>query len=92
MNTMRGAAETVEAFTECVTPALEALEDNLRQARRVVAAGRHTAEEVMVKAAREVKRHPMRAVAVTAGVGAAVGCAIGFALAYARTPPTSRLP
>jgi ElaB/YqjD/DUF883 family membrane-anchored ribosome-binding protein len=80
MATMMGTAAAKELLQDRFGPALEALEDNVREARRAITTGRHALEDVVEGTALQVRRHPLRALAVTAGVGALAGCLIGFAI------------
>ena len=76
------ASAVVEAFRERLTPALDTLEDTLRQGRRLCVRGQHAAEDAAAAAAVEVRRRPLSAVVVAAGVGAIVARAIGFAAGW----------
>jgi len=80
MATMTGTTAAKEAIKECLSPALDTLEENVRDARRAIVHGRHAAEDVVAGAALEVRRHPLSALAVAAGAGALAGCLVGFAL------------
>lgn len=64
-------------------PAFEALEENLRDARRVAAKTRHAAEDAAGEAVLTIRRHPVRAVGVAAVAGTIIGAALGFAAAWA---------
>jgi ElaB/YqjD/DUF883 family membrane-anchored ribosome-binding protein len=80
MATMTGTAAACGNIKERFTPALETLEESVRQARRAVVQGRHAAEEFVTETTQQVKHHPIGAVAVAAGAGALAGCMLGFAL------------
>ena len=80
MATITGTSAAREAIKEHMSPALHALEDNVRQARRAIAEGRHAAEDFVAGSALQVRRHPIMAVAVAAGAGALAGCLIGCAI------------
>ena len=69
-----------EAVSERLNPALESIEQNLRDARRAVAHGRRAAEDVVDGATRQIKRHPLSSTALAATAGILVGCVMGFAL------------
>ncbi len=66
------------AFREYAEPALEAIEANVRDARRAVVAGRQAVEDGADEATAQVRRHPFMAVAVAVGVGTLLGCLVGF--------------
>ena len=88
MATMTGTTAAKEAIKECLSPALDTLEENVRDARRAIVHGRHAAEDVVAGAALQVRRRPLGALAIAVGVGALGGCMIGFALgrrAHGRT-------
>lgn len=77
------ATPMADAIKERLTPALdrlEALEMNARKARRAVARSRHAAEDAVADASLGVRRHPIGAVALAAGVGAFTGYMMGFVL------------
>ena len=76
------AATVSEVDGKCVHPAFEMLEERAREVRKAFADGRHAAEQVTGKAVFEVQRHPLRAVAIAAGVGALAGCMAGFAFGW----------
>jgi ElaB/YqjD/DUF883 family membrane-anchored ribosome-binding protein len=67
-----------DAIKERVQPALDTLEENVRQTRRAIVKGRHAAEDLMDAAQLKVRRNPLAAVSVAAGVGLLAGCAIGI--------------
>ena len=71
-----------EAITERLNPALESIEEDVRQARRSIVAGRHAAEDFVAEGALQVRRHPLSAIAVAGAAGALVGCMLGFALGW----------
>lgn len=80
MATMTGTTAAKEAIKERLTPALETLEENVREARRAIAHGRHAAEDFIASTALRVKWRPLIALALAAGAGALAGCLIGLAL------------
>jgi ElaB/YqjD/DUF883 family membrane-anchored ribosome-binding protein len=82
MATMTGAAAACENIKDRFAPALESLEDTVRQARRAVAQGRHAAEDVVAETTQQVRHHPLSAVALAAGAGALVGCIFGFTFGW----------
>jgi len=79
MTIATGATAAAEAIKERFSPIGETLEDNMRQARRVVVQGRYAAEDAVAAAALRVRRHPLSAIVLAAGAGALAGCLMGFA-------------
>ena len=73
---------TVEAVRERLAPVLDTLDETVRQGRRMVVRGRHAAEDAAAAAALLVRRRPLGAVVLAAGLGAFVGAAIGFAAGW----------
>lgn len=82
MATITGTAAAGEALRERLNPAIVAIEDNVRQARLAVRHARHAAEDGIGEAQLEVRRHPLAAVALAAGVGVVIGCLAGVALGW----------
>lgn len=83
MATMFGSAVTGETTGEpCARPTLEALEENVRKARRAIVEGRHAAEDFATDATLKIRRHPLRAVAFAAAAGATAGCLLGFVFGW----------
>jgi len=80
MATGTGAANAVEAVKERLSPALERLDETMRQGRKFIVRGQHAAEDAAAAAALRIRRRPGSAVMVAAGVGALVGALVGFAL------------
>ena len=78
MRTMTEAA--ADAMKEQLNTVVEKFEDNIRQGRRVMVKAQHAAEDGAAAAALQVRRHPVSAVAIAAGVGALAGCLLGFAI------------
>lgn len=72
------AADAVKEYAE---PIRTAVEENMRDVRRAVVAGRHAAEDAAAEATIQVRRHPVMSLGVAAGIGALLGCLIGFAVA-----------
>ena len=70
----------MDAVMERLTPALDTLEKNARQARRTIARGRRTAEDAVADTTRQVRRHPLGAVAAAGAAGVLSGCVLGFVL------------
>ena len=77
-------ATTTESATKVLRehgePALQALEENVREVRRAAAAGRRAVEDCTAEATLQVRRHPFLAVALAAGAGTLVGCLAGFTI------------
>jgi ElaB/YqjD/DUF883 family membrane-anchored ribosome-binding protein len=71
------AARAVKQYTE---PVLAAVEENMRDVRRAVVAGRHAVEDRAAEATIQVRRHPFVSLGIAAGVGTLFGCLIGFTL------------
>jgi ElaB/YqjD/DUF883 family membrane-anchored ribosome-binding protein len=80
MATGTGAAHAVEAVKERMSPALEKLDETIRQGRRVMVRSQHAAEDAAAAAVLRIRRRPWSAVMIAAGVGALVGALIGFGL------------
>ena len=59
-------------------PTREALEENLREVRRVATSARHAAEDAVAEAALNIRRNPLRAVAGAAVVAGIAGMLVGF--------------
>ena len=78
-NTAKVVNAATEAIKEHFSPTLEILGENVRQARRAVAHGTQAAEHLAEATELEVRRHPLRAAAIVAGVAVLAGGAIGFA-------------
>ena len=84
------ASAAVEAFRERLTPALDTLDETLRQGRRLFVCGQHAAEDAAAAATLLVRRRPLAAVVLAAGAGAFVGGSIGFVAGWlARCKETS---
>ena len=78
MTTMTESA--TKAIREHAAPALEALEENVRDVRRAAVAGRHAVEDCAAETTLQVRRHPFTAVGLAVGVGSLVGWLVGFTL------------
>ena len=59
-------------------PTFESMRENLRDARRKVAAARYATEDFAADAALKVRRHPLSAVSLAMATGAVVGSLAGF--------------
>ena len=62
----------------CRWPTREAVEENVRHARRAVSTARHAAEDGVEQTALNIRRHPLQ------GAAAAVGAVIGFGVGWWR--------
>jgi ElaB/YqjD/DUF883 family membrane-anchored ribosome-binding protein len=71
-----------EAVSKRVNPALEALEQHVREARRAMVHGRRAAEDFVDETTLRVRRHPLGSVALAVTAGALAGCVMGFALRW----------
>jgi ElaB/YqjD/DUF883 family membrane-anchored ribosome-binding protein len=74
---MESAANVAKEYAE---PIRAALEENIRDVRRAVVAGRHAVEDAAAGATTQVRRHPFAALGIAVGVGALFGCMVGFAV------------
>lgn len=72
---IESATKAVSEFTE---PARAAVEENMRDVRRAVVAGRHAVEDVAADATIQVRRHPFLSLGIAVGIGTLFGCLIGF--------------
>ena len=77
-----GAATAAEAIKERLAPALDTLDETIRQGRRVITRGQHAAEDAAEAAALKIRRRPLSAVMVAAGAGALAGGLIGLGLGW----------
>ena len=75
-----GAANAVEAVKERLNPALDRLDETIRQGRRVMVRGQHAAEDMAAAAVLRIRRRPGSAMMIAAGVGTVVGALVGFGL------------
>ena len=76
-------ANHAERVTEpCRWPTMDAVEENLRQARRVVTTARHAAEDAVTEAALNIRRHPLQAVGAAVVAGAVAGALAGFSAGW----------
>ena len=69
------ATRAVREYTE---PVRAAVEENIRDVRRAVVAGRQAVEDCAAEATVQVRRHPFVSLGIAAGVGTIFGCLIGF--------------
>ena len=82
MTTPTGAATGVEAIKERLAPALDTLDETIRQGRRAMVRGQHAAEDAAAAATLVVRRRPLSAVMVAAGAGALACGLVGFGLGW----------
>jgi len=82
MTSPTGAATGVEAIKERLAPALDTLDETIRQGRRAMVRGQHAAEDAAAAATLVVRRRPLSAVMVAAGAGALAGGLVGFGLGW----------
>ena len=68
----------------CRWPTREAVEENVRQARRAVNTARHAAEDAVEQTALTIRRHPLQAVGAAAAAGAVAGAVIGVGVGWWR--------
>ena len=69
------AAQAVKDYAE---PVRAAVEENMRDVRRAVVAGRYAVEDCAAEATVQVRRHPFVSLGIAASVGTLFGCVIGF--------------
>ena len=69
-----------KAVRDYAEPVMAAVEENVRDLRRAVVAGRHAAEDYAAEATIRVRRHPFVSLGIAVGVGTLFGCLIGFTL------------
>lgn len=79
-----------KAASEYTEPIRAAVHDQIRDARRAVAAGQNALEDCTDATALNVRRHPFMSIGIAAGIGALAGCVIAytFARAAGRAPGT----
>ena len=69
---------TAKAVSEYLDPVRAAVDENMRDVRRAVVAGRHAVEDCAAEATIQVRRHPFVSLGIAAGVGTLFGYLIGF--------------
>lgn len=79
MSIATGTTAAAEAIKEQFAPALDTLDETMRQARRAVRRGQRAAEDAADAAALVIRRRPLSAVMIAAGAGAIMGAVLGFA-------------
>jgi len=78
---------TRNAVREFAEPVIATVKEDLREARRAVAAGRQAVEDRADDVRIKVRRHPFAAVGIAMGAGMLLGCAIGFTAGRRRDLP-----
>jgi ElaB/YqjD/DUF883 family membrane-anchored ribosome-binding protein len=77
-----GVPAAADTIRERCAPALDTLDETVRQGRRALVRGRHAAEDAAAAATLIVRRRPLGAVMLAAGAGALaggfIGCAVGW--------------
>jgi ElaB/YqjD/DUF883 family membrane-anchored ribosome-binding protein len=81
------AANAVREFAE---PIRAAVDENIRDVRRAVVAGRHAVEDCTAETVIQVRRHPFVSLGVALGAGILAGCLIGFTVGRFSGPRTSK--
>jgi hypothetical protein len=71
----------LDAVKECVSPALDKLDETIRHGRRVMVRGQHAAVDAAA-AALSIRRRPLSVVMMAAGAGALAGGLVGFGLGW----------
>jgi ElaB/YqjD/DUF883 family membrane-anchored ribosome-binding protein len=79
------AQSVANAAKEYAEPIRAAVNDTVRDVRRVVVAGRHAAEDGADMTAVHVRRHPFVSLGIAAAAGIIIGTAIGFVFGRADT-------
>jgi ElaB/YqjD/DUF883 family membrane-anchored ribosome-binding protein len=74
---IESAANAVREYTE---PVRSAVEENMRDVRQAVVAGRHAVEDAAADARLQVRRHPFVSLGVAMAIGTLLGCLFGFAV------------
>jgi ElaB/YqjD/DUF883 family membrane-anchored ribosome-binding protein len=82
MATAIGATRAAETVKERLIPAIDRLDETIRQGRRVIVRGQHAAEDAAAAAALSIRRRPGAAVLIAVGVGAVLGALVGFRLGW----------
>lgn len=77
-----GATLAAEAIKERLAPALDTLDETIRQGKRAMVRSEHAAEDAAEAATLIVRRRPLSAVMLAAGAGALAGGLIGFGLGW----------
>ena len=75
---MATAAQVERTIGPCRWPTMASVEENLRQARRVVDTARHAAKEAGSEVELNIRRHPLQAAGAAVVFGVIAGGLIGF--------------
>lgn len=67
-----------DAIKQRLGPALERFDDKVRQGKRAIVRAQHAAEDGVGATVVKIRRHPLRAITLAAGVGAFVGTLFGL--------------
>jgi ElaB/YqjD/DUF883 family membrane-anchored ribosome-binding protein len=86
MTISTGAGHAMDAVKDCLSPALEKVDETIREGRRVMVRGQHAVEDAAAAAVLTIRRRPGSTVLVAAGVGALVGALVGFGLGRRSRP------
>lgn len=76
--------DAIDSINERLTPALESLEETIREGRRAINRGQRAAEDAVDAATAKIRRRPISAVMIAAGAGALVGGLAGIWLTRRR--------
>ena len=79
MSPLTEVAAAADAIKQRLGPAVDEFDERVRQAKRVITRVQHAAEDGVGSTVTQIRRHPLRAVAIAGGIGAFVGAAFGFA-------------
>ena len=78
MSPLTEVAAKADVLKQRLGPVLDEFDETVRQAKRVVTRAQHAAEDGVGAAVTQIRRHPLRAVAISAGIGTFVGAAFGL--------------
>lgn len=78
MSPLSEVAAAADAIKQRLGPAVDEFDERVRQGRRVIMRAQHAAEDGVDATVTQIRRHPLRAVAIAGGIGAFVGAAFGF--------------
>lgn len=78
MSPLTEVTAAADAIKQRLNPAFDEFDKSVRQAKRVIARTQHAAEDGVDATVVQIRRHPLRAVAVAAGFGAFAGAAFGL--------------
>jgi ElaB/YqjD/DUF883 family membrane-anchored ribosome-binding protein len=81
------AANAVKEYAE---PIRAAVDENMRDVRRAITAGRRAVEDCTDEAVIQVRRHPFMSLGFAVGAGMVLGCVCGFAIARFSGPRPAR--